>query len=51
MRSYNSALSKCKVVQLKKLYNLGYDGSGKESNDPDQIIRNYFAHVLTDIAW
>ena len=34
---------------MKKLYNLGYFEREKETNDPDQVIRNFSSYELSDI--
>ena len=44
----DAVLSKCKDVQKKKLYKLGYFERGKETNDPDQVIHNFSTYVLSD---
>ena len=31
-----------------KLYNLGYFGRDNDTNDPDQVIRNFSSYELSD---
>ena len=45
-RSNDATLLKCKEVQKKKLYNLGY--FERDTNDPDQVIHNFSSYNLTD---
>ena len=47
-RSNDATLSKCKDVQKKKLYNMGYFERDKDANDPDQVIRNFSSYTLLD---
>ena len=47
-KSNDATLSKCKDVQMKKLYKLGYFERDKEKNDPDQVIHNFSSYVLSD---
>ena len=47
-RSNDATLTKCKEVQMKKLYALGYFERDKETNDPAQVIHNFSSYELTD---
>ena len=47
-KSNDATLSKCKDLQKKKLYKLGYFERDKETNDPDQVIHNFSAYQLSD---
>ncbi len=47
-KSNDATLSKCKGVQKKKLYNLGYFERDRDKNDPDQVIHNFSSYVLSD---
>ena len=47
-RSNDATLTKCKEVQKKKLYALGYFERDKETNDPAQVIHNFSSYELTD---
>ena len=48
-KSNDATLTRCKDVHMKKLYNLGYFEREKETNDPDQVIRNFSSYELSDI--
>ena len=47
-RSNDASLTKCQDVHKKKLYDLGYFERDKDTNDPDQVIRNFSSYVLSD---
>lgn len=47
-RSNDATLSKCKEVQKKKLYKLGFFEKEKDKNDPDQVIQNFSSYTLSD---
>ena len=48
LKSNDATLSKCQDVHKKKLYSLGYFERDKDTNDPDQVIHNFSAYVLSD---
>ena len=48
LRSNDATLTKCQEVHKKKLYNLGFFERDKDTNDPEQVIRNFSSYVLTD---
>lgn len=47
-RSNDATLSKCREVQKKKLYKLGFFEKEKDKNDPDQVIQNFSSYTLSD---
>ena len=47
-KSNDATLVKCKEVQKKKLYNLGYFERDKETTDPDQVIHNFSSYELSE---
>ena len=48
LKSNDATLSKCKDVQRKKLYNLGYFERDRDANDPEQVIHNFSSYELSD---
>ena len=48
LRSNDAALTKLQEVHKKKLYNLGFFERDKDTNDPEQVIRNFSSYVLSD---
>ena len=48
LRSNDATLTKLQEVHKKKLYNLGFFERDKDTNDPEQVIRNFSSYILSD---